>query len=311
MASQSKKSSRNVLITCILLVAIILSSTGIITKGLNAIGLGKLSRSNEVYLQKSFNRSLATFAVLSAVKVGLAILEGTEIGVGFGIQVGDAVQAAYDYVDLAWRTVLLSATILLGTQYILKVAEIASKWFLVITLIVALFMHLTKWFFVKLPMVRRASRDICLLLTVFTISLYILLPLSVSGGRILSQRITAPSLKESETGFTNFRTDLFPESKPGEEGLFSKISSTKAKLKQIIKYLTVKTRDLSLWVLKLIAGYIFDTLVFPLLLFVFLVWFTRLIARYLFQIRREQSLKEDLEIIARKVYSKPSFPQTN
>jgi hypothetical protein len=311
MASQSKRSSRNILITCILLVAIILSSTGIVTRGLHAVGLGKLSRSNEVYLQNSFNRSLSTFAVLSAVKVGLAILEGTEIGVGFGIQVGDAVQAAYDYVDIAWRTVLLSATILLGTQYILKVAELASKWFLVTTLVVALFMHLTRWFFVNLRTVRRASRDICLLLTVLTVSLYILLPLSVSGGRVLSQRITAPSLKESEAGFTNFRTDLFPESEAGKDGLFSKISAAKDKLKQIIKYLTVKTQDLSLWVLKMIAGYLFDTLVFPLLLFVFLVWFTRLIARYLFQIQREQTLKEDLEAIARKVYSKPSFPQTN
>ena len=311
MASQSKRPSRNIIITCILLVAIVLSSTGLITKGLHTVGLGKLSRSNEVYLQESFNRSLQTFAVLSAVKVGLAILEGTEIGVGFGIQVGDAVQAAYDYVDLAWRTVLLSATVLLGTQYILKMAELAGKWFLVLTLVFILFMHLTRWLFPRLRTLRRASRDICLLLTVLTISLYILLPLSVSGGRFLSQRITAPSLRESEAGFAGFRTDLFPESASENEGLLSKISAAKDKLKQIIHYLSIKTRDLSLWVLKMIAGYIFDTLVFPLLLFVFLVWFTRLIGRYLFQIRREQTLKEDLEAIAQKIYTKPSFPQTN
>ncbi|MFC1501920.1 hypothetical protein ACFL6A_00740 [bacterium] len=311
MASLKKKSYRNILITCLLILAILLSATGLITQGLHALGLGKLSRSNEAYLQKSFRHSLSTFAVLSAIKVGLAVVEGTEIGIGFGIPIGDAVTAAYDYVDLAWRTVLLSSAVLLGTQYILQMADLASKWFLVCTLACILLMHIARWFFGKYHGIRRSLRDICLLLTVLTISLYILLPLSVTGGRFLSERITAPSLQESEEGFSHLKTDLFPDADTRQSGLFSKINTAKDKLKQIIAYLSMKTTELSLWVLKMIAGYIFDTLVFPLVLFVFLVWFTRLTARYLFQIRRQQTLKEDLESIMTKVYSRPIFPQNN
>jgi hypothetical protein len=146
---------------------------------------------------------------------------------------------------------------------------------------------------------------------VLTISLYILLPLSVAGGRFLSQRITAPSMQESEEGLSNLKTDLFPDIQNEKSGLFSKITTATDKLKQIVTYISMKTTELSIWVLKMIAGYIFDTLVFPLVLFIFLVWFTRLTARYLFQIRQQRTLKEDIENIVTKVYSRPTFPQTN
>jgi hypothetical protein len=311
MALHTKKSYRNILVSCLLLVAILLSGTGIVTKGLHALGLGKLSESNEAYLQSSFKRSLQTFAILSAVKVGLAVVEGTEIGIGFGIPVGDAVTAAYDYVDLAWRTVLLSATILLGTQYILMMADLVSKWFLVGTLVFVLITYWSNLLIFKYTLFRRSLRDICLLLTVLTISLYILLPLSVAGGRFLSQRITAPSMQESEQSLSNLKTDLFPDVQTEKSSLFSKITTATDKLKQIVAYISMKTTELSIWVLKMIAGYIFDTLVFPLLLFIFLVWFTRLTARYLFQIRNQRTFKEDIESIMTKIYSRPTFPQTN
>jgi hypothetical protein len=300
MALHTKKSYRNILVSCLLLVAILLSGTGIVTKGLHALGLGKLSESNEAYLQSSFKRSLQTFAILSAVKVGLAVVEGTEIGIGFGIPVGDA-----------WRTVLLSATILLGTQYILMMADLVSKWFLVGTLVFVLITYWSNLLIFKYTLFRRSLRDICLLLTVLTISLYILLPLSVAGGRFLSQRITAPSMQESEQSLSNLKTDLFPDVQTEKSSLFSKITTATDKLKQIVAYISMKTTELSIWVLKMIAGYIFDTLVFPLLLFIFLVWFTRLTARYLFQIRNQRTFKEDIESIMTKIYSRPTFPQTN
>jgi hypothetical protein len=58
--------------------------------------------------------------VLSDIKVGLAVVEGTEIGVRFCIEIDDAVQSVYDYIDVAWRTVLASAAILTWTKYLVK-----------------------------------------------------------------------------------------------------------------------------------------------------------------------------------------------
>jgi hypothetical protein len=48
-------------------------------------------------------------------------------------------------------------------------------------------------------------------------------------------------------------------------------------------YLKEKASELTVWILKLIAGYLFDCLVFPLGLFALLVWFTRVMAKGLFE----------------------------
>jgi hypothetical protein len=48
------------------------------------------------------------------------------------------------------------------------------------------------------------------------------------------------------------------------------------------EYLKERASELVVWILKLIAGYLFDCLVFPLALFALLFLFTRLTARSMF-----------------------------
>ena len=134
------KKSSHFIITILLLCLILLIATDIPSKFFGVTGLNTVSRSNEAYLEDSFNRSISTFVVLSVIKAGLAVLEGTEISLGIGIEVGNIVQAAYDYVDLAWRTVLLSSVVLLGTQYILQTSGLVDQWLLSATLLMFLIM---------------------------------------------------------------------------------------------------------------------------------------------------------------------------
>ena len=110
------KSKSRYLLAVLLLAAVILSATGHIPMLIDSLGLHKLKQSNETYLQSSFDRSLATFGILTGIKVGLAVIEGTEVGVGFGLEIGDAVQAAYDYIDLAWSWLIVIGT---ATTFIL------------------------------------------------------------------------------------------------------------------------------------------------------------------------------------------------
>lgn len=131
MESPGKKRNALRIAAAVLLASGIAASvSGIADLGLNAAGLGKLRTSNDRYLRSSFDKTLKTFAVLSAVKVGLAIVQGSDVGIGFNLEVGDVVQSAYDYVDVAWRTVLGSAAVLLGTRYLLQAADLAAPWFL-------------------------------------------------------------------------------------------------------------------------------------------------------------------------------------
>jgi len=298
------KSKSRYLLSVLLLAAVILSATGHIPKLIDSLGLHKLKESNETYLQSSFDRSLATFGILSGIKVGLAVIEGTEVGVGFGLEIGDAVQAAYDYIDLAWRTVLAATTILLGTRFILQSAELVGRWFLIITfslLFIQILISNNK------PKVRKAKqifRDLGFFMTILTLAVLIILPLSITGGRLLSERITAPSINEARTGFSQVRADLFPEGQKQSGGIFSQLSGTKDRVEKLAEYLGGKAKELVVWVLKIIAGYIFDTIIFPLVLFVLLFWLTKLIAKYLFDMRRNQSFKDDLENIFARYFEK-------
>jgi hypothetical protein len=273
---------RRLLIVILLIVGLLLAALGFADKLLGVCGLDRLSSKNEAYLASSLERSLRTFAVLSTIKVGLAVVEGTEIGVGFGLEIGDVVQAAYDYVDIAWTTVLAAGVVLLGTAFLLETASLLDHWLLVIALVTATLAVVTSGSPSRLPRTHRTLRELALFMTILATVFYLILPLSVSGGAYLSRMITAPSIEEAESGLSALREELFSEDQTTDEGLRARWNQTKEKLNQMASYLKEKASELVVWILKLITGYLFDCLVFPVTLFVLLVWFTRVMAKSLF-----------------------------
>ncbi len=93
---------------CVLQVPLMARITGHNT--LNAQGMELIDASLE--------RNQTTFLMLSGIKAGMALLEGSTVGVGISLEVGDIVQPAYDYVDFFW-TVFLYALVVLGVYKIL------------------------------------------------------------------------------------------------------------------------------------------------------------------------------------------------
>ena len=109
-----------ILVMLIALGGILLAGTGLLDRAVQYTGLGALESANQHYLEDSYDRALNGFLVLSAVKSGLAVIEGSEVGIGFSFQVGDLVQSVYDYVNIAWKTVLAGGTVLLITRLALE-----------------------------------------------------------------------------------------------------------------------------------------------------------------------------------------------
>ena len=120
------------LLMLIALAGIVLAASGMLDQGLAKIGLGDLARVNHRYLEASYDDALEGFLVLSAVKSGLAVVEGSQVGIGFSFQVGDLVQSVYDYVNIAWKTVLAGGTILLMTRLALDGVTMADHWVMVL-----------------------------------------------------------------------------------------------------------------------------------------------------------------------------------
>ncbi len=267
-------------------------------------GLNALARSNEQYLDDAFDRSLRLFAVLSAVKVGLAVIEGSEVGAGFGVEVGDFVQAAYDHVDTAWRVVLAAGVMLKTLKYVLRAADYLDHWALIAALACGLFAMALPLLWPSRTRLRRTARDGSLLFTAFAVALFLLLPVTVAGGQWLSGRITAPALDQAESGLLQIQKDLERVSEivydPNKSAIANLLDSPGAKVEQLVDFVLEKTANLAAYLFTVIAVYVFDCALFPAAMLIFWVWLTRWTARYFLRVKRDRDFKDDLRAILRQ-----------
>ncbi len=54
----------------------------------------------------TLERQSASFLLVSTLKSSLAVVEGSDVGIGFRLEVGDLVQSTYDLVDFTWKMLL-------------------------------------------------------------------------------------------------------------------------------------------------------------------------------------------------------------
>jgi len=277
--------------------------TGWFELGLDKGGLDKLAESNDTYLTSASRRALTTFGVLTGLKIGLAVIEGSDIGVGVNLQVGDAVQAAYDYVDIAWRTVLYSSIILMGIKYLLLAADYIDQWFLqaaLVLLFISSLLNLLKNKKQKTVLLLNHGAQLSILVAVV---LFLILPLSVSGGRLLSNHITLKTVYSAENDIAVFKTSAFPNGAiVTQKGFWSNVNSIKDQIVKISKFVGTKSQQVSVWLMRIIAGYIFDCLIFPFLLFIFLFWLVKIAGYYIFGLQNAQTIKNELAGLIQKAY---------
>ncbi len=69
-------------------------------------------------VDETLDRDQSTFLVITAIKTSLAVIEGSSVGVGFQLEIGDIAQPAYDYVDFFWE-MFLYAFLVMGFYKIL------------------------------------------------------------------------------------------------------------------------------------------------------------------------------------------------
>ena len=284
-----KQYAKKSLLLLLIIIAGILASAGYADLLVDAVGMGRISDVNLAYLEEAFDRSLAGFLVLSGIKSGLAIIEGSEVGIGFNLEIGDIVQAVYDYVDVAWKTALAGGTILLMTRMCLEAVTLIDHWCLAAMLFGVGIYLLFRWFLGSYGRTIQLFREASLFLVVLTLILYVILPISITGASFLSRKITQPMIEETQTGFEEIHKEFspgslnkgfFPENVK-EGSLFpgfdfkAKYESTKERIQYIGAYFKDKTRHMAILTLKLVAGYVFDCIIFPLTFFAVLYLFTK------------------------------------
>ncbi len=265
--------------------------TGRMDPWLKRAGLEKLETQNSEYLEGTFEKALAGFGVMSGLKAGLAVVEGSTGGVSAGVslqlQIGDVVQSAYDYVDIAWRTLLLGSICLLSMQYLLEVADLLGQLALGIFLVLMAVGLLWR----RPP---QALRDARLLAWLGVLVLYLFLPLSILAASALSRQITQSTVDAAQEGFAQAGETLFPDNPQLDEGMLARIKQIPERLEQISDYLRKKASEMSLWTVQLIAGYLFDCIFFPLGCFFLMLFGSRSFLRYCHQCSLHERLLKEL-----------------
>jgi len=277
------------LVTGIALAGVALAATGLMDRVLARVGLGELDRANHLYLDESYDRALEGFLVLSAVKSGLAVIEGSEVGIGFNLQVGDLVQSVYDYVDIAWKTVLAGGTILFMARLALDGVAMADHVVMAMAFSCMLMLAAVRYLFPNREGVARCLRSVTATCTFLTVLLYLVLPLTVYGASRLSERITRPLIQQAYDAFDQvsrvFTQEAAEDNLEGDEkasstieramGVADRYERLKKRLGELEAYLSEQGKTLAGTTFQLIAAYLFDCVIFPLAFLAVLVFFLK------------------------------------
>lgn len=283
------------MLVAILLCIAVVAAFGYIDRVVDISGMGMVSDANTAYLDTAFDRSLTGFLILSGIKSGLAVIEGSEVGIGFNLEIGDIVQSVYDYIDLAWKAALAGGTILLITKLCLEAVTLIDHWCLFLMFLILTAYFIFVWFLPRFTRTANAVREATIFLVVLSLAFYFILPVSISGASFLSKKITQPIMLETQAGFEEINREFSPTrlnqhifiGDGKEESIFSsmdfkaKYEKTKERIKYVGAYFKDKTRHIAVLTLKLIAGYVFDCIIFPLTFFVILYVFTRGLVNFL------------------------------
>jgi hypothetical protein len=282
----------------VLVCALTLSALGFVDRALNACGLGYLDKTNASYLDEAFDRSLAGFLLLSTIKSGLAIVEGSEVGIGFSIELGDIVQPMYDYIDIAWRAALAGGSVIVGMQLALKGLRLVDQWALTGLGLILMGYFLTLWYLPHQSWLRDGCKGAARFGATLCVALYLLLPLSVTGAAALSQQVTRPLVEASHEELKAIGSALSPEHISGHFmsdtngqtisalDLKSALANAGRGVLALVTFLKTESERIATLTIKLVAAYVFDCILFPL--FFALILFTMLKSgvRYIFDFNR-------------------------
>jgi hypothetical protein len=275
-----------------------LTAAGVTDRALDLMGTRYLTRANAAYLDDAFDKSLTGFLLLSSIKSGLAVVEGSQVGIGFNLEIGDIVQPVYDYVDIAWKAALAGGSIIIGMQLALKSLALVDQWVLTGLLLLVTAYLLCRWLWPRRSGLHRGLREALRFTITLSVACYLLLPLSVTGAAALSRCITRPMIDKSHEELRQIEREIIPQkgdqsalSDLAEQGLAGsslkeKISEVRAGIRMLISVLKTETNHIATLALKLIAAYVFDCILFPLFFGLILITMIKGGVHYFFDISR-------------------------
>jgi len=272
----------------------------------SSAGFGMVNDTAVKQLEQQREQALKGFLLLSALKVGLAVLRSSEVGLILNVRIGDLAVAVYDYVNFGWKVLLAAVAYFYVAEYLVELAAIVNIWFLWVAL-----SCITAWLLIadfrpSWLRLRAVFAKTAIAASVLALLLYLALPLSFVAAGWVSVHITGepieaangfykdmsesmPTLLDKDArGAMNTDTTEIPTSavtvpfpydgsdpslaikeSPHEDrdnpGVFDGFAAGE-KLGELKEYLQERSRALASTVLRQTAAYLFNIVVFPLLM---------------------------------------------
>ncbi len=117
---------------------LILSITNVLSKTLD-VSLFRLYDNVIVEsANENYDDSVKTFVIVSGIKAVVAVIEGSSLNLpGTEIEIGDAIQPAYDAIDILWKSTLVSVVVMkfYAIYFAIFTSKIAQLFILAITVV--------------------------------------------------------------------------------------------------------------------------------------------------------------------------------
>ncbi|MFV0505795.1 MAG: hypothetical protein ACK5L5_03660 [Bacteroidales bacterium] len=187
--------------TLILLLAIlILSATGFTNYIFDTLFYSNIKANCEEYLARANDESTDLFMGLTAAKAVVGVVEGSTTGVNavvqMNLQTGDVVQPIYDGVDIAWKASLMSIVSLKIQQLFFVFFKLDLLKYLVILGII-LFIPALFWRNYLTAVLHRASKFFVMMALI----IYVLFPVGIWGISKLADYVNEEYRKPAATEF--------------------------------------------------------------------------------------------------------------
>lgn len=265
------------LLKIIVILGIILSVFGVLSKIFEITIFDFLKNESEEYMRNSYNQSKTLFLTLSLIKGTMGVIEGSTLNanavIGINLELGDIIEPVYEMINILWKTSLLSVVILkIETLYFGFFTMKLSTFLLSVSMT-----FIAPWVFIKNKFTEILSKISKYFFFSF-LFIYLLIPsvlfMTSKVVNVMETEYKEPAIKRIEQNVGNLNSSAEALFRPAENtsifNIKGQVDTYKDKIDSFKTEAGNVTESISEDVPLIIGVTIFGYIILPLLLAIFL-----------------------------------------
>ena len=265
------------LLKIIVILGIILSVFGVLSKIFEITIFDFLKNESEEYMRNSYNQSKTLFLTLSVIKGTMGVIEGSTLNanavIGINLELGDIIEPVYEMINILWKTSLLSVVILkIETLYFGFFTMKLSTFLLSVSMT-----FIAPWVFIKNKFTEILSKISKYFFFSF-LFIYLLIPsvlfMTSKVVNVMETEYKEPAIKRIEQNVGNLNSSAEALFRPAENtsifNIKGQVDTYKDKIDSFKTEAGNVTESISEDVPLIIGVTIFGYIILPLLLTIFL-----------------------------------------